>query len=505
MFQSARGRNPSAFASILSGALARLRATSLLDSFTFIINGAEIVVGFDEAVILCPKAHQHLAADFSLRTFVVEDENINPTHFGLLQQLIAGESFTMRKDMRRSLILLCQRLGNVELEQLLFGLTLPLNSSPSGEVTVNLWNFAASGSPLAIDPRLFYRYTGDDLDVLDLATLNDILSDDRLRLENEDSLVRILFDLGPGHSSLFHHVRFEFLTADGIADFADNFDYTQLTREIWEHLLVRLKNVRDPDLEGRRFVGATPRESPPAELPPARATARVVPGLPPPPLTSGRGPAARTTTGAERPIPPPRQGSAPPPAVAPGTPPGAIPQSALRFNSRIITETPSLFAPIGGAVATLLYRGSRDGFTSQVFHEKCDQRSNTVVVIESTNGSVFGGFSPCEWDSSLTYKEDASGRSFLFTLENPHRFPPTAFPLKEDKRQFAIYCFPSGGPVFGAGCDIFVSHEGSSDSKSSTRGFGDTYENTTDLDGRTFFTGERMFLVKEIEVFEITG
>jgi hypothetical protein len=186
----------------------------------------------------------------------------------------------------------------------------------------------------------------------------------------------------------------------------------------------------------------------------------------------------------------------PPPSIL-------LPRSSLYFGSVIITTTPTIFAPIGGIRTVLLYRGSRNGFSGKNFHKTCNGHSNTVTIVLTSGGYVFGGYSPCQWDSSLTYKEDKTLKSFLFTLRNPHGVLPTAFPLKKDRKTCAIYCHPSKGPIFGGGPDIIISNECNSNERNHTRSFGDTYQNTTGLDSSTFFNGNKNFTVKEIEVFEI--
>jgi hypothetical protein len=40
----------------------------------------------------------------------------------------------------------------------------------------------------------------------------------------------------------------------------------------------------------------------------------------------------------------------------------------------------------------LLYRGSSDGFGSDVFHSKCDGIAKTLIVVKATNQCVFGGY-----------------------------------------------------------------------------------------------------------------
>jgi hypothetical protein len=108
-------------------------------------------------------------------------------------------------------------------------------------------------------------------------------------------------------------------------------------------------------------------------------------------------------------------------------------------------------------------------------------------VILDTKRNIFGGFTPVEWDSRITFKADDSQKSFVFTLKNPHNIPARRFALKAEKKHQAIYCDFRYGPWFG---DIRVS---------------DNCNANTGLDGRIVFTGSEYFQVTEIEVFEIAA
>ena len=44
----------------------------------------------------------------------------------------------------------------------------------------------------------------------------------------------------------------------------------------------------------------------------------------------------------------------------------------------------------------LLFRASRDGFASETFHWKCDNKGPTVTVVKS-GGYIFGGFTEKSW------------------------------------------------------------------------------------------------------------
>jgi hypothetical protein len=40
----------------------------------------------------------------------------------------------------------------------------------------------------------------------------------------------------------------------------------------------------------------------------------------------------------------------------------------------------------------LIYRASQDGFEANDFHSKCDQKPNTLMIIKSEHGNIFGGY-----------------------------------------------------------------------------------------------------------------
>jgi hypothetical protein len=177
----------------------------------------------------------------------------------------------------------------------------------------------------------------------------------------------------------------------------------------------------------------------------------------------------------------------------------------VELDSLIVQEYPPLFEEFRMQQWLLLWRGSRDGYTAKEFHRRCDGHANTLTLILDTDGNVFGGFTPVEWDSRSYEKGDDSLRSFLFTLRNPHGVPPRKFALKEEKKGSAICCKSDRCAGFGycsAGWQLVVcSNYTSSHALIGSRWWDTTYENDTRFE---HFTREEYFKVKEIEVFEIT-
>jgi hypothetical protein len=179
------------------------------------------------------------------------------------------------------------------------------------------------------------------------------------------------------------------------------------------------------------------------------------------------------------------------------------------FDSRIISGTPELFSEFRGKQMELLWRGSRDSFRASEFHRRCDGHSNTLSVILDSDGNIFGGFTPMEWESlnwngkigkeDNRRKVDDSLKSFLFTLKNPHNVPPRKFELRMEKKDQAISCHRERGPNF---CGIHVSdHCNVNNEIFAWLGIG--YVNDTGISGDEFFTGSLRFVVREIEIFEI--
>jgi hypothetical protein len=107
---------------------------------------------------------------------------------------------------------------------------------------------------------------------------------------------------------------------------------------------------------------------------------------------------------------------------------------------------------------SLLYRGTRDGFSSVDFHSKCDGHSNTLTILKARGGSyIFGGFTTANWDSSSEYKSDPN--AFIFSLTNKDN-KPIKMKINLNKNQSAIYCCSGYGPSFGE--DICVGNDAKS-------------------------------------------
>lgn len=159
-------------------------------------------------------------------------------------------------------------------------------------------------------------------------------------------------------------------------------------------------------------------------------------------------------------------------------------------------------------ISTLVYRGTRDGFTPDAFHAKCDGKGATVTLIQTADGAIFGGYSSVSWvcEEPGTFGGVwlHSPGAFLFTARGPVTTVPVRFPLKMLATNAAVCGWSIRGPIFG-GYDIMVQGLGGTSDPFDYTCFselGTTYEDTLGH-GPRCFTPTGGFLPVEIEVFAV--
>ena len=137
----------------------------------------------------------------------------------------------------------------------------------------------------------------------------------------------------------------------------------------------------------------------------------------------------------------------------------------------------------------LIYKATADSDKAQAFHEKCDGARSTLVLIETTQGRRFGGFTTCSWGGDCIDKKDDD--AFIFSLDKMMIYDNIP---GED----AVGCYPKFGAIF-LGCQIRIYDD------AFTKG-GTTFEKGLNYNTQEDFElngGERVFGIKEIEVYEV--
>lgn len=168
--------------------------------------------------------------------------------------------------------------------------------------------------------------------------------------------------------------------------------------------------------------------------------------------------------------------------------------SGFEGGSFINADQATRLADWYGAGWKLLYKASRDGWNSTDFHNKCDNKGETVTVIKSGN-NIFGGYLGTSWNSSVNYI--SCNTASLFTLVNPHGIAPTKFNISVASN--AGYGAQGYGPTLGGGHDLYIAPNANANSNSYSN-FPHSYQDTTGK-GNTLFAGTKNFQVTEVEVF----
>jgi hypothetical protein len=149
----------------------------------------------------------------------------------------------------------------------------------------------------------------------------------------------------------------------------------------------------------------------------------------------------------------------------------------------------------GNVKFKLLYRGTRDGFTSDGFQKKVKSIKPTLTLIKSADyDKIFGGYvEDQDWTNTSNYKNTTI--SFLYSVTNRKKYAQKP----SSGAQHAIYT-NNFLPTFGGGHDIYCAVNGDQNTTSycnfpySYEGVGDTKES---------FAGAYNFKLKEIEVFQV--
>ncbi|CAG8659050.1 21720_t:CDS:2 [Cetraspora pellucida] len=102
----------------------------------------------------------------------------------------------------------------------------------------------------------------------------------------------------------------------------------------------------------------------------------------------------------------------------------------------------------------LLLRGSRDGRNVVTFHELCDFKGATIVLIKvMETGELIGGYNPNSWTSSDRYIRTTE--SFIFSLGNNMQDPSNYVLSRVRFAEFAIRDSSSVNTSIGFGNDFW--------------------------------------------------
>jgi hypothetical protein len=151
-----------------------------------------------------------------------------------------------------------------------------------------------------------------------------------------------------------------------------------------------------------------------------------------------------------------------------------------------------------------LYRASQDGFKGADFHHFCDDKDNTLTIVKSSNGNVFGGFTRTPWTSSAgLVKEDES--DFIFSLINTDN-QPLKMKIEKSAPKLRFFNKCSDMPCFGNPTGGFSLSDDCDAKRNCMANLGGYFKHSKYLpnskQAKSFLAGSPIFKVLEIEVFQ---
>ena len=144
-----------------------------------------------------------------------------------------------------------------------------------------------------------------------------------------------------------------------------------------------------------------------------------------------------------------------------------------------------------GARFKIVYKASEVGDRAMTFHQHCDNIDISLVLIETTKGVRFGGFTTKTWEGNCQQKLDND--AFVFSIDKNKIYEII-------KNEMAIGCYPKFGPVF-FGCQIRI-YDNFFNKNSTTCHKKLNFKTTEDYE---LNNGEQYFIVKDIEVYSVEG
>ena len=149
----------------------------------------------------------------------------------------------------------------------------------------------------------------------------------------------------------------------------------------------------------------------------------------------------------------------------------------------------------------LLYRASRDGYSSLDFHNKCDGKANTITFVKTKTGKRFGGYTDLVWDRNHNYNINKLN-IFNFNIDEKDIYynKYTDFTKKYNSKYGPILEGDSGFKI-SDNCDIIKSYFNNKDSEDYNSYYNDTQGTMHNKRNKNKYNN--YFYVREYEVYQI--
>jgi hypothetical protein len=215
--------------------------------FRFVSGSNAFVCDRFQAGFLSPRVTKLILTDPTIEEFSLQDsDSKSKCKIDMIESLLNSESLIVDEKNIEILDCLSDDLENVEMKEFVLQFVEKSEPLTISNCLTRLKMKLKSGI-LVSEEKEFIAIHISDIEVEDLRQIEeelikDILRLKSLRIENEDWLIELIFNLGPSYSKLLGEVRFEFLTQNSIDFFFENFCIENLDSDIWHQIWLRSRH-----------------------------------------------------------------------------------------------------------------------------------------------------------------------------------------------------------------------------------------------------------------------
>jgi hypothetical protein len=232
------------------------------EEFVFVVGGREFKCSVFQAAFISGAVARYLVSDNTINRFEVNVSGISGEESGdafeEIERLMKGESININENNYRNLRRLGKVLDNEELvkkcvEHELWKEGISVSNCIDKVETKEEFGCEIE-EEMKFIAKHFYEVDKAELKRLKKETLEAILSDEDLCLEDEESLVEFIASLGEEYSTLYEYVECRFLSLEGIERFLEGIDEKSINGGVWGSICRRLRcGASDQGPYGFRF------------------------------------------------------------------------------------------------------------------------------------------------------------------------------------------------------------------------------------------------------------
>jgi hypothetical protein len=228
---------------ILQDGLERMFHVLKSDCFTFELGGEEISSTVAETVLISPIISKLIESDSTINCFKIDNADISVNNFeNFLDFIRCRENRQISREECLSFLNICRMIGNTRFSLILLS-SLKSKMKSHSDMSSNMIDIC--DGTISSCASHFYLFSPDEIRCLDKQILHELLDSPFLRINNEESLLRMLETLGDDYVDFLKYLNISLLNATGFLHFIEIIKFDYLTYCIWLNIVERIRGIID--------------------------------------------------------------------------------------------------------------------------------------------------------------------------------------------------------------------------------------------------------------------